>query len=240
LEEANRRLLQYVETWPRGSWADAAVLWAGRAAFRAADYTNTVTLMSRLQREYPQSPRFAESRFVQGEALYMLTRYQEALVVFDNLISRYPDSDWVTAAWARMGDSLSALGSEKATRYDEAMKSYSEVLGRRDATPEMKLQAQFRIGRCLQKKQQPDAAIDQYYSHVVLRFLEERQKGTYYPEGASAWFEQAAFLAAELLQQKKANEQAESILNRVIQANTPGREEAQQRIQRLRTGAGGK
>jgi TolA-binding protein len=240
LEEANRRLLQYVETWPRGSWADAAVLWAGRASFRAADYTNTVLLMSRLQREYPQSPRFAESRFVQGEALYMLTRYHEAVVVFDEIVGRYPDSDWVTPAWARKGDSLSALGSEKAARYDEAIKSYREVLGRRDATPEMILQAEFRIGRCLQKTQQLEAAIDQYYSRVVLRFLEDRQKGVYYPEAASSWFEQAAFLTAELLQQKKANEQAESILNRVIQANTPGREEAQQRIQRLRKGAGGK
>jgi TolA-binding protein len=238
LEEAGRRLLQYAETWPRGAWADAAVLWAGRAAFHAQEFTNTVALMSRLQREYPQSPRFAESRFVQGEALYMLTRYQEAVVVLDEIISRYPDNDWVTPAWARKGDCLNALGSEKAARYDEAIKAYREVLGRRDATPEMILQAEFRIGRCLQKKQQPDAAIDQFYSRVVLRFLESRQKGVYYPESASSWFDQAAFQAADLLEQKKAFDQAEGLLNRVIQANTPGRDEALKRIERLRKGTG--
>ncbi len=240
LDEASQRLLQYADTWPHGTWADAAVLWAGRVAFRRADYTNSVNLMSRLQREYPQSPRFAESRFVQGDALCMLARYEEAVLVFDEIISRYVDSDWVTPAWARKGDSLFALGSDKPARYDLAMKAYREVLGRRDAAPEMILQAEFKIGRCLQKKQQVDAAIDQYYSHVVLRYLDDRQKGIYYSEAASAWFVQAAFQAAELLEQKKQIDQAVRVLNRVVQSNAPGREEAQQRILRLRNGTAGR
>jgi TolA-binding protein len=240
LDDASRRLLQYADTWPRGAWADAAVLWAGRVAFRRTDYTNTVLLMSRLQREYPQSPRFAESLFVQGDALCTLARYAEAVRLFDEITKRYADSDWVTPAWARMGDSLFALGSDKPARYDEAIKAYREVRGRRDATPEMLLQAEFRIGRCLQKKNQADAAIDQYYSHVVLRYLDDRQKSIIYSEAASTWFVQAAFQAAELLEQKKEIDQAERVLNRVIQANVPGREEAQQRIQRLRKGTAGK
>ncbi len=237
LDEAGRRLLQYADNWPRGAWADAAVLWAGRVAFRRTDYTNAVNLMSRLQREYPQSPRFAESRFVQGDALFQLARYDEAALVFDEIIGRYADSDWVTPAWARKADSLFALGSNRPSRYTEALKAYREVLARRDATSEMTLQAEFKIGRCLQKKQQIDAAIDQYYSHVVLRYLDDRQKGVSYSEAASAWFVQAAFQAAELLEQKKDFDQAERILNRVIQSNAPGHEEALQRIQRLRNGS---
>jgi len=240
LDEAGRRLLQYADTWPHGAWADATVLWAGRVAFRRADYTNTVSLMSRLQRDYPQSPRFAESRFVQGDALYMLARYDESVLVFDEIIGRYADSDWVTPAWARKGDSLFALGSDKPTRYDEAKTAYLEVLGRRDATPEMILQAEFKIGRCYQKKKQVDDAIDRYYSHVVLPYLDDRQKGKIYSEAASTWFVQAAFQAAELLEQKKEIDQAESILNRVIQANVPGRDEALHRIQRLRKGPAGR
>ena len=240
LDEASRRLLQYAEAWPHGAWADAALLWAGRVAFRRADYTNSVNLMSRLQREYPQSPRFAESRFVQGDALCMLARYDEAALVFDEIISRYADSDWVTPAWARKGDCLFALGSDKPARYEQAMKAYREVPGRRDAAPEMILQAEFKVGRCLQKKKQADAAIDQYYSHVVLRYLDDRQKGVYYSEAASTWFVQAAFQAAELLEQKKDIDQAERVLNRVVQSNAPGHEEALQRIQRLRNGTAGR
>ena len=240
MEEAGRRLLQYVEAWPHGAWADAAMLWAGRVAFRQADYTNSVNLMSRLQRDYPLSSRFAESRFVQGDALCMLARYDEAVLVFDEIISRYADSDWVTPAWARKGDCLFSLGSDKPARYEQALSAYREVLGRRDAAPEMILQAEFKIGRCLQKKKKVDAAIDQYYSRVVLRYLDDRQKGVYYSETASTWFVQAAFQAAELLEQKKEFEQAERILNRVVQSNAPGREEAQQRILRLRKGASGR
>ncbi|MFZ4394124.1 MAG: tetratricopeptide repeat protein [Kiritimatiellia bacterium] len=240
LDEASRRLLQYADAWPQGSGADAAVLWAGRVALRCADYTNTVSLMARLQREYPQSARVAEGRFVQGEALYLLGRYDEAAGVFDAIISRYPDSDFVTPAWARKGDSLFKLGSDKPVRYDEAIKAYRETLGRSDATRETILQAEFWIGRCLQKKQQVDAAIDQYYSHVVLRYLDDRQKGIYYTDTAADLFVQAAILAAKLLEQKREIDTAERLLNRVIQANVPGREEAQQQLYRMRKGLGGK
>lgn len=239
-EDASRRFLQYADTWPQGAWADGALLFAGRAELLRANYTNTVGLMSRLQHDYKQSRLFAESRFVQGEALYSLSRYDEAALVFDEIISRYPDSDAVTQAWARKGDCHFALGSETPTRYDEAMRAYREVLGRRDTTPETILQAEYQIGRCLEKKQQVDAAIDQYYSHVVLRYLDDRQKGVYYAEASSELFVQAGIRAAKLLAQKQEIDKAERILNRVIQSNVPGREDAQQQLQRLRKGPTGK
>jgi len=236
LEEADRLFHEYATRWTNGVLADAAVLGEGRVAFQRADYTNCVKLMSGLQQDYPKSPRLAESRYVQGEALFLLFRHAEAVLVFDEIINQYTDSDWVTPALERKGDCLFALGSDKPTRYAEAMKAYREVLGRRDATPGMMLQAEFWIGRCLQKMQQMDAAIDQYYSHVVVRYLNDRQKGIYYSDAASDLVVKAALYAADLLEQKKETNQAERILNRVIQANVPGCERAQQRIRRLQKG----
>jgi len=234
LEEAGRRFLEYAARWPQGAWADAALLWAGRAAFRRPDYQQTIDLMSRLQREYPRSAYFAESRFIQGDALCGQARFDEAVVVFDEIIARYPDSDWVTAAWSRKGDALFSLGTDKPAHFAEAAKAYAEVLARRDATPEATLQAAFKIGRCLEKMKQNDAALDQYYSRVIVRYLDDRRRGVWYSEAAGTWFVRAAFQAAELLEQKNQIDQAVQILNRVVQAGVPGKEEAQQRIQRLR------
>ncbi len=236
LDEAGRRFLEYTSRWPQGSWADAALLWAGRAAVRRPDYQQTIELMSRLQRDYPRSVYLAESRFIQGDALCGQARFDEAVLVFDEIIARYPDSDWVTAAWGRKGDALFSLGTDKPARFAEAMKAYREVLARRDATPEATLQAAFKIGRCLEKMKQYDAALDQYYSRVIGRYLDDRRRSVWYSEAASTWFVRAAFQAAELLEQKEEIDQAVQILNRVVQAGVPGKEEAQTRIQRLRQG----
>jgi len=236
LDEAGKRFLEYADRWPRGAWADAALLWAGRAAHRRADCTQAVELMSRLQREYAGSPRFAESRFVQGDALCELARFAEAVLVFDDIIGRYADSDWVTPAWGRKGDSLFALGTDRPARYDEAVAAYRELLARRDATPEAILHAEFMVGRCLEKTRRTDAAIDQYYSRVIVRFLDDRQRGVWYSDAASVWFVRAALQAAELLEQKGQVEQAERILRRALDANVPGQEELRQRIERLRRG----
>jgi len=236
LEASGKRFLEYVTRWPEGPSADAALLWAGRAAFRRADYTQTVELMSRLQRQYPRSPRFAESRFVQGDALCELARFDEAVLVFDEIISRYTDSDWIVQAWSRKGDALFSMGADKAARYEEASKAYREVLARHDATSEQTLQAEFKIGRCLEKMKRPDDALDRYYSHVIVRYMEDRSHGIWYSEAAGAWFVSAWIHATELLQQKGQIDQAEGILNRVIQGRFPGHEEAQQRMDRLRKG----
>ena len=234
LDEAEKLFREYATRWTNGVRADAAVLGIGRVAFQRADYTNTVRQMSFLQQAYPNSPWFAESRYLQGDALFRLGRFDEAVLVFNEIINRYADiDDWATRAWARKGDSLFAMGSDKPSRYQEALEAYREVRDRHDATPEMILYAEFWIGRCLQKQLKSDLSIDQYYSHVVLRYLSDRQKGIYYSETASALFVKAALLAADLLTQKKDLEQAERILNRVIQSNAPGYEEAQQRLRQL-------
>ena len=236
MEDAGKRFLEYVARWPQGALADAALLGAGRASFRRANYTQAVELMSRLQREYPHSPRFAESRFVQGDALCMLGRFAEAVLVFDEIINRYADSDWVTAAWGRKGDCLFSLGTDQPARYTEAIKAYREMLARRDVTPEMTLQGEYWIGRCYEKNRLNDLALDQYYTHVILKYQDERRHGRWYSEAASMWFVRAALQAAELLERKGDIEQAERILNRAIQENVPGQDQLKQRVQRLKNG----
>lgn len=235
-DAAREHCLVYVSRWPQGPWADAAILWAGRATFRLADYTRTVELMARLCKEYPASSRLAEGRFLQADALVELARFDEAVLLFDEIVTRYPESDWVTSAWGRKGDCLFSMGAENAGRFTEAMQAYREMMARRDATPEMLLQAEFKLGRCLEKVKRVDDAIDQYYTRVILRFIDDRSRGVWYDEAAATWFTRAAFQMADLLVQKGQTEAAGRVLQRVVQAGVPGQVEARQRLERLQNG----
>jgi tetratricopeptide (TPR) repeat protein len=192
--------------------------------------------MARLWKEFPRSPRLAEGRFLQADALVELARFDEAVLLFDEIVTRYPESDWVTSAWGRKGDCLFSMGTDAADRFAEAMQAYREMMARRDATPEMLLQAEFKLGRCLEKLKRTDEAMEQYYTRVILRFIEDRSRGIWYDEAAATWFTRAAFQMADLLTQKGQPEAAGRVLQRVVQAGVPGQVEARQRLERLQNG----
>jgi len=231
-ENARKRFLLYVERWPEGPWADFALLWAGRTAFRLDDLAQTVELMGRLWKTYPASQRLAEARFVQADALCELRRFDEAVLLFSEVITRYPESDWGTPAWGRKGDSYLLMGGDDPKRFQEAMDAYREMLGRRDVTPSMALQAEYKIGRCLEKLTRTSEAIEQYYARVVVPFLDDRAKGRIDDESA-VWFTLAAFNAADLLIQTGKPAAAARVLRRVADTDLPGQAEARQRLERL-------
>jgi len=232
LAEARERFSLYAERWPDGAWGDAALLWAGRAAFRLNDFTGAVEILGRLWKTYPESKRLAEGRFVQADALCELARFDEAVLLLNEVITRYPESDWVAPAWGRKGDALFSLGVDNPVRFEEAVAAYREMLGRRDLTPAMALQGEFKIARCLEKLKRNDEAVEQYYTRVILRFPEARTQGL--PDAdAAVWFARAAFNAAELLIQKGDTAAAARILRRVADTDVPGQAEARQRLERL-------
>jgi len=232
--EARRFFLDYAARWPTSRWADAALVWAARAAFAANDFTGTIELVTRMVRAHPQSVRLPEALLVQADALMELARYDEAVLLLDQVISQAAASEWARLALLRKGDGLFAMGAGNSTRYREALVAYRQMLAQNSQTPSVTLQLHFKVGRCLEKLKQIDDAIDQYYAEVIIRFLNERTRGTWFDEHSSGLFVRAGFTVAELYEQKGRPEQALRVLQRVVQSGVPGADEARQRIERLR------
>jgi len=234
-DDAKRFFLEYTTRWPKSRWADAALVWGARSAFGGNDFTGMIELVTRLVRTYPQSKRLPEALLVQTDALMELARFDEAVLLLDQIISQAPDSEWSRMALLRKGDCLFAMGADNGLRYQEALVTYRAMLELDHLTPGLTLQLQFKAGRCLEKMKHIDDAIDQYYSEVIIRYQNERQRGTWFDEMSTSLFVRATFNVAELYEQKGQPEQAVRVLQRMIQAGVPGEEEARQRIERLRT-----
>ncbi len=233
-EDARRFFLDYVTRWPTGHWADAALLWAARAAEGAADFTGAVELITRLVRTYPESLRLTEAHLVQGNALMELARFEEAILLFDQVISKVPKTEASHQALLCKADCLFALGAGHEIRYQEALTAYRTLLDYEGISPGLTLQLQFKIARCLEKLKRIDEAIDTYYAHVMIRYQTERTQGVWFDETGDSLFVRAAFSLAELYEQKGQPEQAIQVLERVRQSGVPGSSEVQQRIERLR------
>jgi hypothetical protein len=126
------------------------------------------------------------------------------------------------------------LGSEDPPRLAEAMRSFDVVAGSANAPLDLVLQAEYKIGRCLEKRGQSNDAIEQYYAKVVLRFLQSRERGVPVTESAKTWFTRAAFTLADIFETRKEWRQAVSILERVTAAGIPVPEETRERIRKIR------
>ena len=229
-EEAEQAFLDLAETDPDGRLVDEALLWAGRAAFRRQAYSESVETLTRLVTTCPDSPWIPEARFTQADALSEQARFDEAILRLDEIIEHFPDHDLVGRAWGRKGDCHFMLAADEPERYEEAIRAYRMVATIPGAERDLVLQAESKIGRCMEKQGRVADALNQYYTAVIARYLTERDRGVWHSESSQTWFAKSAFDAAELLAAGEQWRQAVRILERVVQTGVPGSAEAQERI----------
>jgi TolA-binding protein len=231
---ARKGFLDYVSRWPEARWADAAQLWAARAAFFQNDFTGCVEEVSKLTRKSPASPRMPEAFSLQADALIELARFDEAVLLLDRVVSLAPGSEWAAQAGLRKADCLFTMGADNSHRYEEALAAYKDRIMRGDLPAAALLQIHFKMGRCYEKLKLFDEAINEYYAEVLIRYQEERKRGTWFDDGATSLFMRATFNAAEIAERQGRTDEAVRILRRVVRLDVPGADEARRRIERLR------
>ncbi len=232
--EAERYFLMLAAEFPKDAAADRALLWAGRSAMKQKEYLKAADRFARVAEEYPESALMDEVRFLQGDALTELAEFSRAIVVFDDLVTRYPKSKLTGAAWGRKGDCQFTLGASNPRRYEEAIVSYRTVLRTVGAALDLGLQAEYKIGRCLEKTGKKDQAFEQYYSRVVVPYLDSRAGRGADDPAAAVWFTKAAFAAADLMEAERDWRRAVKLLERVVEAKVMAASDAQGRIDRIR------
>jgi TolA-binding protein len=232
--EAEAHFLGAADKPASAATAADALLWAGQSAASTKQYLRAVDHYSRLVHDYPDSPRLAEARFYQGDALSELGKFAEAILIFDEIILKYPQSDLVPAAWGRKGDCQFTLGNEDPARYEESIASYRTVVNHPSARPDLVIQANYKIGRCLEKTGRTQEAFDQYYLGVILKYFEDRSKGVWHDPVSKVWFTRAAFTAADILEARKDWRGLVNVLQRVVDAGVPAVDEARERIEKIK------
>ena len=166
-----------------------------------------------------------------GDALTELGEFARAILAFEEIIKNYPESDLGNAAWGRKGDCQFSLAVDNPSRYAEAMNSFQAILDRPSAPMALKLQTEYKIGRCFEKTGVPDKAFSRYMN-VVYTFINENIERSPY---TVMWFTRSAFGAATLKEREKAWQEAVQIYERVIEANVPAKDEALKRIEKIKT-----
>lgn len=234
-ERAEDEFIQFQARYPRHPLADNALFRAGSSAARRKEYVRAIELLTKLTQEYPKSPKLWDARFAQADALCVLGRSIEAILILEELIASCPDTHLVSLAWLRKGDSQFILGADAAPRYQEALESYRVVSAARDLQEDLVLEAEFKIGRCLDKMGRTDEALDQYYVRVIARFFRDRDKGLWQSESVRLWFSRASREAAAILESRQDWRGLVKVLQRIVDAGVEGSQDARERIAKIRS-----
>jgi TolA-binding protein len=234
--EAEKTFLEFVDKHGTNDLSDDALLFAGKSARKRNEYVRAADLLAQFVKKYGDRPGVREARVEQAEALSEQGNYPGAILVLDEVTHKGPPDDWTVAAWIRKGDFQIVLGADDTNRYEESIRSYRAALEVSGASPDRVLEAEYKIGRCLEKKlNRPDEAFEQYHERVIVRFLDDREKGRPLDERCKDWFTKATFDAAGILEAKKEPRKALHVLQRVVDAGVPAAEEARERIRKIRT-----
>lgn len=134
---------------------------------------------------YPDQPRLAETLLAQGDVLSELGQFGAAILAFNEVIVNFPQQPQAMVAWGRKGDCQYTLGQENPARYEEALLSYRTLLDFAGAPVDLRLQAGFKIGRCLEQMGRTAAALDRYME-VVYAYLQETDSPPKEPCGLPA------------------------------------------------------
>ncbi len=232
--EAEKQFMIVAARYPSDVAAEKALLWAGKSATKQKEYLKATEHYVALAEKYAGSERLAEARYYQGDALSELAQFSSAILIFDEVIKKYPKSYLVELAWGRKGDCQFALGRNEPGRYDSAIRSYRVVIDSEKASSDLKLQAQYKVGRCLQKLERLNEAFEQYYAKVVCVYLDDIAKGIHHNSASDVWFTRAAFDGVEILESQEKWKQAIRLLRRVTDSGVPAAKEAQDRVNKIR------
>lgn len=233
-KESAKLFSAFADLVPDAPAAAEALTWSARAAVAENDFNLAIQRVTRLAERYPDSPFRAQALLVQGESLIELARFDEAVLVLEDVAMRESVSprDRMRAQVLK-ADALFAMGADNPARYQAALEAYRAVRFGGSLSSGGQLAVSFKIARTLEKLKRVDEAIDQYYTQVVLAYREGREKGERFDDEARAAFSRAAFRLADEYESRGKDVQAQSILELVAASDVPAAEEAAKRIERL-------
>jgi TolA-binding protein len=139
IEKCSNLLLYH----PKSKWVDDALMLIGRSYYYQGEYLKAERKFAELIAQFPDSKRFLEARLWLAKSFRRDNEYEKAIREFQQVSEAATiESEDEIAAVAFLG--LAEVHLDRKS-YDEALKSYQEIVDRVDSK-EAKAEAQFHIG----------------------------------------------------------------------------------------------
>ena len=232
--EAAERLVAFADAWPDRREVPDALLTAARALLADKRWENAAATAARLVALAPDPGHIAAARKIQGEALHEQMRFEEAILVFDEIIRSWPGTPDARDALFLKGTCLFALGNEDRSRYADAEECFRELLP--DAGFAESFQLNYRIGRCLERVGNVKGAFDTYYGNVLAYQTPSHPVPAGALSDAATWYTRSLLNAADIASTHEEHggvPTATKLLEELAHSELPGHAKAEEALRRL-------
>ncbi|HSH08837.1 MAG TPA: tetratricopeptide repeat protein [Oceanipulchritudo sp.] len=238
LVSAQQSLVALVDRFPTSEYAPIA-LW--EAALNAEQrglnihLQEAIGILERLVNEYPSHELVYYARLKQGDLARRLNDFPTALLLYERILSQFPDHPERFRAEISRADCLMALGSEDPARFDMAAVIYERNCLLPTAPLPVRMEAGFKWAHALtQQGEKQDSEV--VYWLLFERFILDKDMGQaiIHDEAGRYWVARVLLELGTLQSDKGEIAAARQIYETHLQMNLPGAALAQTRLDSLR------
>jgi len=217
--------------FPDHPLAPEATYFAARAAFRLGQKDEDIgRLLRALNDRYPNSPWIFDGRLLDADLQTRKGRFQEALLIFDDLARAYEKASTLELA-TRMLDVHGRRGEclRQLKRYNDAIAAFKIIVESPKADAALRNQACVELGKTYENAQNLIEAVGWYLKPLY----EPAPAGAARQERDSYWVCKGALAAVGIYETQKNREAAAGILKRIISSNLACRKDAEDWLKKL-------
>lgn len=250
---AQRRFIQMADEFPKSPYApvarwEAAVLAEQRGLVDT--YREAATILEGLVQNHPSSPMVFHARLKQGDLSRRLNDFGAALLLYEDVLLRFPNHPERFRAEIARADSLAAMAEANPSRLEDALLVYERLADLPSLHPDMRAEALFKWGFALARRGQVERAsgvlwlaVDRYLVGTPAPPPDRGVASPTEPSSLAAnpslgpqgrhWVARALLELGSLLEAGRDFTAAREVLNLLVAGGLPGRDLALERLRRL-------
>jgi TolA-binding protein len=240
LAAAQGVLISFADGYKQSEYAPVALFQAARILERQGldrHLEEANKLLERLLSDYPRDPMVFQARLKQGDLLRKLNDFPNARLVYEYLVNNYAGHPDVLLAQLALADTLFAQGANSVTNHESASAIYERLRDLPSAPVDLRVEAGFKWGLTL-KRGQPAKAQTVFWS-VVQSFLLDAGPAAKLGAKGRYWLSKSLLELGQIHEDAGRLDEAQRAYQLIVDNRLSGTAQAQAKLARFRTTAGG-
>ena len=210
---------------PDSPLVETALFLAGEAARKSLNSASLDRAIALFEEVYKLggSLRF-QARLEEALTMRQAHQDKEAIVLLEDLLTQTPPADIRTQTLDTKGEAQFALAANDPKLYEEAAKTFDNLISGQNIPAEWKQRALYQKAKCMEKLGKTDEALTDYYDVLAM------EGGV----GDQLWYFRAGFDAAQILEDRRSWSSAAAIYEKLASTRGARSDEAKDRLTRLR------
>lgn len=195
-------------------------------------YPEALRALNVLEKEYPEDGLVFQAGLKQGDLLRLMNQFSGARIVYENLISSFPEHPQHYVAELSRADCMLALARQDDGRLSDVELLLAKLIDVPNLPADFQAEAAYKLSFVMTKRGADEDA-RKVLTSLVARMLLDSEKAVRLNEAGRYWLSRGLLDLGELLEAAGEPAEARRVYRKVLAYNLPGQNLAQSRADRL-------